>query len=324
MRSIFIPYSIVDLISTPDKLERKTPYSQVYPVSRQHKFLVDIPDSNWNLQQHNFYINSKNIFYEKEVLFDKRSKLLTIEHNYKAQTNHVSLAEFPEFYTDLTKLDKEINYNIIKYENVPNKALSINSTKIIGILVYLAMIGVFSWLAFKVHCYNIIPKTQSYYEPNKAIGGWLIAIGALLLITLLTTIINIFVNNHFINGNWLVFIRYNKTDFIFNFMFILDVVFSALALVYYPLAIILFFNKRSTFPKIHSIYLCIFFVFYTLNILIKGNVNDTGISLILVLFLKTAIIIPYLLLSDRVKETFVKTLESENKKTDFYEQTQNI
>ena len=313
----FIPYSITDMINLPNKAERITPYNLSYPASRKHKFLIEIPDDNWNLKEHNFYINSKNFFYEKNVFFNKKNKLLTIDHNYKAQANHVTQNEFPEFFANLTKLDREIGYSIIKFNHSLKKISYINSIKVMGSIIYLAIISLFTWLACKVHYYDMTPNTYSYFENNKVIGGWLLAVGLLLIISSLKITIELFTNNHFINGNWLVDLINNKSSFLFFIILFLEIIFSALTLVYYPLAMILFFNKRSTFPKIHSIYLFIFFVFYTLSTLSKGELNDTNISLILIVFIKTAIIIPYLLISDRSKETFVKTLKSETKELTF-------
>ncbi len=311
----FTPYSISNLLSMPENLERETPYNLVYPATRRHKILIKVTDENWNLEQENFYINSDHFFYDKNSFFNKKSKLLTIEHTYTSQNDHVPIKEFSDFYTNLTKLKKKITYSLIKNENPTALTSSLNGIKIIGIMIYIVLAFLFIWLAVKIYSYDITPTIHSYYEPNKKIGGWLIIIGLSLVTTLIFKIIELFLDNHFNTGNWLVFISQKEVNLTFSVLLTCGLIFNVLYLVYYPLAIILFFKRRSTFPRVHSLFLGISFTFYitymfTYKHLTKSTEDyNVQISSVLLLFIIAGIMIPYLLTSDRSKETFVKTLK---------------
>ena len=104
-----------------------------------------------------------------------------------------------------------------------------------------------------------------------------------------------------------------------------EIVYNVFFLVFTILAIILFFNKRTSAPKF-----MIFFYGTNLALTIvesfvmnqTGLPDPTGASDIIKSIISAAIWIPYFLKSKRVKETFVKNYK--NKKKDITKIVQNL
>ncbi|WP_299132483.1 DUF3857 domain-containing protein [uncultured Tenacibaculum sp.] len=319
----FYPYTITELLYIPTKFERKTPFSLYYPTSRNHIINVKVPD-DWDLSPHNFDIRSPEMYYSMYVHHDKSENLLTIDHTFKTQKDYVNANEFHRFVNNLKKLDNQINYNLItskKGKLITNEVITpINSLKIYGTLIYLALVGMFIWLGIKLYKYDPIPKIESYYEENKKISGWLIVIGIILCLSFIKIIIDLIEGNPYLSGRWLTYFSSKnlRFDTLLAFILFLETILNALVLVYYPLIIVVFFQKRSSFPKIHSIFLICLFVcsifdyivttnFMNNNYMIKNQTN-----ILLVKFISSLLIVPYLLGSDIVKETFTITLKKKH------------
>jgi len=306
----FTPYTITNVLSMPSKIERETPFELSYPITRSHTINVELPEE-WNVDEDNFNLNSPNIFYDFDVLYNKSKNILTLKHLLKIQKDFVSVAEFPAFYNDLKKLDSELNYNI-SYNTGGSSTSTGSALKYLGIFIFICFLIFFTWLAFKLYHYDVTPKIESYYQENKPIGGWLILIGIGLCISPIRVFMDLLNTEVYLNGDWLVY--FGGTDFSLSIglLLIIETIFNAAVLVFLPLIIVLFIKKRSSFPRVYAIFLIVYLVFIVadsfLATAITGVNSLTSVeeNQLLKSFISTGVIVPYLLLSERVKETFVK------------------
>lgn len=311
----FYPYTIIDVLSMPAKLERKTPFQLSYPIERSHTIKIHLP-KDWNMSQNSFNINSPSISYSQDIYYNRIKKLLTLNYYYKAQADHVSIDEFAGFYSDLQSIDKQMAYSITTTnDGLLNSNDSTSWLKLLGSIIFFISIGIWVWLATKLYKYNPIPVIESYFENNKQIGGWLILIGIGLCLSPFKILIGLIENSFYVNGNWLVYFNSNNISFnpIIGLFLFLETIVNSMLVVYYPLALILFFKKRNSFPKIHAYFLIGFLLFNICDQLVVNTyvneITTTSTTNLLQTFIASAIVAPYLLLSERSKETFVKLLK---------------
>ncbi|KAB1160311.1 DUF2569 family protein [Tenacibaculum aiptasiae] len=315
----FYPYTISEVISLPTKLDRKTPFALSFPIERNHTIKVYLPE-DWKMNQDSYGINSLNISYDLDIYYNKFKNLLTINHSFKTLKDHVTTEEFPEFFSDLQTLDKQMVYNI----TTTNEGLSNNDKtslfwlKTFGSLLFFLSVGFSIWLALKIYNYNPVPVIESHFESEKQIGGWLVLIGLGLCLSPFRVLFDLFTNTIYINGDWLTYISSNNLGFnpAIGFLLFLETIINAFLIIYYPLAIILFFKKRSSFPKVHALFLIGFFLFNLIDQLIASyylndDVSNSISNDLLRMFISCSLIVPYLLFSDRAKETFVKLKKRE-------------
>ncbi|CAM1352034.1 DUF3857 domain-containing protein [Tenacibaculum crassostreae] len=309
----FQPYSILNLLSMPSKNNRETPFYLNYPAERKHKTIVKLP-GDWDIDQSSFSVNNDNIFYDMNVYYNNVRNVVTIDHDFKSKKDHVTVDEFGTFYSDLKRLDSSMGYSIMKYHDVNSSS---NWHKILGPIIFVFLLVFYSWLAVKIYKYDPKPVIEPHFEKNKQIGGWLILIAIGLCISPFSIIINLFSNDIYVTGEWILLSM--NSNLMIGVLFFIEVLFNSLVLVFFPLAIALFFKKRSSFPKVYSIFLIANFVFIVVDYFLANSLSNKDImspsvvNTILRLFITTSIIVPYLLISDRSKETFVVRL---NKKSD--------
>lgn len=309
----FYPYTIVDVLSMPAKSERKTPFALAFPTTRNHVINVTLPD-DWSMSQKGLNINSSNLYYDLEIAYLPKKRFLTLNHSLKIQKDHVTVEEFPTYYQNLKKLDNNIVYSIINSKDDVNSGSSFSFLKILGFLIFWGALTVFIWLAIKLYKYDPEPKIESSFEKNKPIGGWLILIGIGLCITPFRTVFDLFSDTVYISGEWMLYFSIEDINSVLGMLLFLETIVNAAILVVFPVMIILFFNKRSSFPKLYAIVIVSNFIFIGLDYFIAisftdVNLENTQMNKELVrMFISTAILVPYLLISERVKETFVKRL----------------
>lgn len=308
----FYPYSITNILSMPSKNERETPFYLSYPVERNHKTIVQLP-GNWNVDQTSFSLNNDNFFYDMNVYYNNKSNIVTIDHVYKSQKDHVSVDEFKSFYSDLKKVDNNIGYSIMKYHDNLSGG---NWHKVLGPIIFIALLIFYSWLALKIYGYDPEPVIESYFEKNKQIGGWLVLIAIGLCFSPLRIISNLISNDVYITGEWILLSM--NSNFMIGVLLFVEVLFNSFILIFLPLAIVLFFKKRSSFPRVYSIFLIGNFVFMLVDYVLANSLSNENIidsnttNALLRMFISTSLIVPYLLISERSKETFVVRLHKKS------------
>jgi Protein of unknown function (DUF2569) len=235
---------------------------------------------------------------------------------YKSQNDHVTVDEFENYFNQINTLNNIIGYQI-QHENKAVGNSSIYFAKILNILIILASFIFFVWLAVKLYNYNPIPKIENYFEKDKAIGGWLILIAIALIISPFYFAASVFSDDIVMNGEWLQFLNSKSLNYNIGFGLLIfsEFLINIAFLVFYILAVFLFFKKRSSFPKVF-IYLLIsntvFIIFDSLIVyyIDSSAVNkDEIIKEILFAIIRIGIWIPYFLLSERAKQTFVHIIK---------------
>lgn len=316
----FYPYSIIDILSLPGKANRKQPFAMLYPATRNHVINVKLPHE-WSVDQRGVNINSPNLYYDFEIAYLPKEFLLTLNHSLKIQKDHVSTEEFPRFYQDMKKLDTRMGYSLVIPKDGNSKVNSISSStviQILGALLFWGLIAILIWLSIKIYKYDPTPKLESYFEENKSIGGWLIAVGIYLFLFFLFFIFSLIMNNLYITGKWLILFTSQNPDFTagLGLLIFIELIVNAILCVAIPLAIFLFLKRRSSFPKFCGILLTSYFIFTVIDYFIANSLeaipfflNQMYINKLQIMFISVAIIVPYILFSDEAKETFVQRLK---------------
>lgn len=313
----FFPYSIIDLLSMPTKLERKSSYALSYPATRNHTINITLPEE-WDMQSNRFSINSPTIYYDKDFTYDRDAKKVTLEHSFKTQKDFVSPKEFKRFFKDLNGLDTNLGFTIFTPKDGKSFGSSRIWLKVLGSIIFFLAIGIFVWLAIKLYKYDPEAVIERYFEENKQIGGWLILIGIGLCLSPFRVLYDLIADTTYISGDWLAYFGMPNFSLGLGFLLFLETITNAALVVFFPLAIILFFQRRSSFPKVYAYfligYLLITIIDYLMATALIDNQReiDSFTPTLVRMFITTCLIAPYLLMSERVKETFVKRLKKDN------------
>lgn len=306
----FYPYSILDMLSIPNEDERTTPYYLTYPTKRKHTTIIKMP-GHWEVENSEVNIDNNNLTFNQTVNYDPYNYIITLETTFKTLKDHVSVNEFEKFNQGLKKIDNSIGYSLWMYGNGTNS--SVKWASIFGPILFIILLIIYAYIAVKIYQYDPIPTVESYFEKNKQIGGWLGLIGLGLCISPLRVMVDLINNPIYMTGDWIIL--GGDSNSTLSMLLFFELLFNTFIIVFYPLAIILFFKKRSSFPKIYSIFLVGNLLFVFFDLLIANSVNDINvfdtenINSLLKVFISTSLIAPYLLFSERSKETFIQRLK---------------
>ncbi|MFI1773535.1 DUF3857 domain-containing transglutaminase family protein [Thalassobellus citreus] len=151
----FMPTSLVNVIFEPKKETRNEDYALYYPISRSHRIRLKIP-TDWPIEKLDIDINSSGFYYELDVNYQKRDKIIDISHFFKTQKDYISPEEYKQYTKDINKLDQSISYLLYAPENYSNSSAPIVSNLImngimniikllIGLAVIIAIVILIYW-----------------------------------------------------------------------------------------------------------------------------------------------------------------------------------
>lgn len=310
----FNPTNLYDVIILPNQSERKTPFNLYYPATREHEMRIKFPETV-NIANESDVIDGVGFYYEYNHFLDYENDEVVLNYTYKSQSDHVKVDNFENYFKKINILNNVIGYNI--RHDIDGSNSSFSFMKILNILIVLVFFVLFVWFAIKLYKYNPVPQIESYFELDKSIGGWLILVAIVIIFTPLYFLVIMVSDDLILNGEWLQFLNYNSLNFDLGLGLLIFVEFLTNMgfLVFYTLAIFLFFNKRSSFPKIY-IYLLIsntlFIILDSLAVYVidpSTVVLDEVIKEVLYSIIRAGIWVPYFLLSERSKQTFIKLLK---------------
>ncbi len=141
----FIPTSLTDVLYIPNMENRKNDMALPYPVSREHKTNIVLPNA-WKIETNNDQVSNDIFYYDFSVNYDNKKNEVQLESYLKIQKASVLPEEFKTYTQDLNTIDKSFGYTIL----IPEDASKIQTETIfsvIGKLVfYIILIGVFTIL----------------------------------------------------------------------------------------------------------------------------------------------------------------------------------
>lgn len=313
----FYPYTISDAMYMPKKRKRTLPYQFNYPIMKSHEINVKLPEK-WNITKDGYSIDSEAFYYNFEVRYKPSYNMLTLSHLLKIEDPVVKPEAYLGFYDNLKKFNNNRTFSITYPKSGLETAseTSINWWDQMGQILFFITFIVGIWVATKVYKYDPEPKTETYFEENKRIGGWLFFVGIGLCISPFITLYTLFENNGIlIDGSWMGYL--NTASGSFNFplgmLIFFEMITNTFLLAVTPVLIYLFFARRSSFPKLYVYIVIGLFTFLILDTFIVGyligsEIQENEISTLTKSFIRSTLISSYLLMSERVKETFVKRL----------------
>lgn len=317
----FYTTSISDALSKPDRTDRKSPFALRYPLDKSHNITIQLPET-WNIEKQASAISSPSFDYSYNVNYAKHSKEIILSHHFKTKKNVVPVSEIKDFHKKISKLENEIHYMIsynaelVNSNNSENQKLALQLGKIILLLLLL-------YVAYWVYTnYNPPSKKRNYLSEENKIGGWLILVGIGITISpfiLFFQNINLTEDEY---SSMIAFLSEHSENYSFGHgaMVFLIMFLNMSLFVYSILVAITFYTKRSSLPSLVVGYFALAIMIQLVDQgwvsalesdfdFIETDNNETFKELT-----KSIITLciwgPYFFISNRVKATFTKQLNT--------------
>ncbi len=306
--------SMIEYTSSPS---RKSPYYLGSPFSYEQNTNIRLPEY-WDIDETNFTQESESFNYKSQV--KTIGKTISINHKYELKKEFIEPKKVASFISKHEKINNQISYELTHPGNVLDAS---NKTNWMSYLLSILFVVLGTIIAAKVYeKYN--PKVESVDE-IKSIGGWLILPAIGLVLTPFVLIFQIAVNGYFESGLWSSFkiLGYDNW-WALNLLMGAEFAINVFLLVFSILLIILFFQKRTSLPKL----IVVFYIISALTPIydyvmyselfpkeLLADFDDTeSFGDIFKSIIRAAIWIPYFMISDRVKKTFVNQNDLSRKK----------
>lgn len=300
------PLVLESQIDYPTTTSRNMPYYMGEAYSFSQNTQVNLPEP-WVVEDAEKRIEGDGFIYENTI--KGYGTTVSITHTYDLTRDFIP----GESAEAMLKKHEDIRTGLPYYLTYQKNLSGFKLSWISMLLVILALgAGIF----FAVRTYrNYDPEPWEHAE-NKPVGGWLILPAIGVTITPFILLVKLLLNPDYYNhNNWLALYTSEwENSILLLALFGAEIVYNILFLVFTGLVLILFYNRRTSLPRLISIYYILGFLSPLVDVLLANEILPEALSLddretyrdIIRGFIVAAVWVPYFNISKRVKHTFCK------------------
>jgi hypothetical protein len=305
----FYPQSLEGYFTVTKSSQRTAPYRLQYPLDYYHEIFIKTSE-DWTLTPEEVNIASQ--YYEYEYSTRYQDKEIQVSTHYRTKESYVPIAAFAAFTQDHEKMMNNLAYSLTYNKSVADTA----SKKWPGVVMSLLAVGFGAWLVLWLyHKYD--PQPDDPTVEGDPIGGWLILVAIGLTLTPFRLVYDLFTSPETISGEgWIsMFVLERYGLFVF---LVLEHIYNVVYLLFSVLVIVLFYQRRSSAPRLISIMYGVTCVVTILDTIVSVQIDPSMAAEknfyrdMIRSIVVAAIWIPYFTISTRVKSTFVYVLRDKN------------
>jgi len=300
------PYNLYEFLNSTDDKVRSMPLAINYPLDIELKINLHFPKHKamgFTVARDSIVNDVFKFTYETSV--NKANHTTTVNYRYKTFKDHVAVDELDSYFKDYDLLSDNCEYPIEWGIDVKSKFVFFQPALFISFLFI-----VFIFFVLK-RLYNWDEKFgEERKGDTKPITGWLVLVAIGLYITPFTVSYLIYTSEYYSFSYWTNYISsYNKFPFLAGALYFSELLLNIGIILFSILLIVLMHQRRRSFPMLFVWFrvICLVVVIIDTLMLAKLVGLDTlDYSDLVKTIIGATIWIPYMLYSQRVKNTFVK------------------
>lgn len=311
----FRPFLIVDSISDVAAPIRTMPYTVMHPARLQHTTRILVPE-NSNFENEYSIIEDKAFRFSRKVDFD--NGYLVIDYIYESLDDHVTPVNIALYSENINKLQELAYYQIY----MPNPAMDFGSYQfdlgdinwIMVIVTFVALVLFVVLITKYIYLHDPRHVASNDIDPTlNGLKGWLLipSIGIILSPIILAIASNEFLYIYSMMQWSILEDQYEGTGLLLTIATEMIVNVGLFVMAIY--LIIMFFQKRHTFPRFFIAYMIISLVVYVVDLLTIYLFFSNDISIeqadmkdLIQMVIYTFIWTTYFISSKRVQATFTQ------------------
>jgi transglutaminase-like putative cysteine protease len=312
LKAEFYPLTLETHFSISKSQSRNAPYKLSFPLSYEHNIRINLPES-WNITPDNRSIETSYYNYDYRVSYDAKEQAVILQTKYNTKSDHIPVSAMAAFIDDHVIMMKNLSYNLFYNKNAGASGAN-------WVVVFISLFALYLSVRIALRLYQYYdPEPELTNTKDEPIGGWLILLAIGLIITpLRITYTLMSVTDFYNHKTWLAFWDKGQYGLIFNMC--VGQVHKIISVTFSLLLILLFFERRSSFPKL-------IVIFFGLNVAVAvvdcfielmhlGSRKEQQVNAFVGLLgslVIGCIWMLYINASTRVRATFVKRSDSHNK-----------
>lgn len=315
--------SVYNKIDKPSSPLRTMPYAIYHPVNTHHTLSIELP-TDWNFSDVTRNIDREAFRFTASSETTPRS--IKLKYHYQSKQGHVPISSLKKYIDDCENAENDTYYqlsfdkSLIKggadAEQGEEEVTSDGKTGTLSIILILSIVcavGLGALIALIAFFYDPAPRPTVQPEHLHGLSGWLVLVAIRLCLDPIILLgvfsetgeffqgdsLNVLLDSGYGGNVIAVFVALSTTAFLIPLSILL---------------IVLFFKKRSSFPAIFIIITLLSLVISAVSYVLltqsegvgQADIDETLGSLI-IFVIHTALWVPYMCMSKRVRNTFRMT-----------------
>ena len=312
----FYPSALESYLYPVTTSSRTMPYLLDDEVNFEHKTIVYFPEA-WNIKDESMRIDNPGFSYFYDVKY--KNATLELTHNYQGKKDFIEADKVAKYLEDHKKIQNQVTYQLTYDSKAALVSQSSGSSYTVTISLIILGMLITAFICWYLYGTYDIPSTvkERWHQP---IGGWVAFFGIGIVLTPIILLGTLVLSSdlHLDATQW---------DYLFSQSIglgaigVLEILYNSAYFVFSIFVAVLYFQRRTILPRMIIIMNIIVVIFLIIdNLLIIELTTETigpaerqqAYVEIATVIIKGFIVILYFLLSERVKNTFVKSLQSSN------------
>lgn len=300
------PYNLYEFLNSTDDKVRSMPLAIAYPVDIELKINMHFPEHKelgFTLAKDSIVNDIFRFSYETSV--DSKNHMATVIYKYKTFKDHVPVNQLDLYFKDYDLLSDNCEYPMEWGVDVKSEFEFFQPALFISFLFL-----VFIFFVFRKLYYWDKKSELEFKGGNQPIGGWLVLVAIGLYLTPFTVSYLIYNLEYFNLSSWTNYISsHEEFPFLAGSLYFFEIILNIGIILFAIFLIVLMHQKRNSFPMLFVWFRIVVLAGLIIDTIIVAKLVGLDISDYSDLFktiLGAAIWVPYMLYSQRVKNTFVK------------------
>ncbi|WP_416864999.1 MAG: DUF3857 domain-containing protein [Imperialibacter sp.] len=304
------PLVLESYLNYPKAANHEMPYYLGQPYSYIQDTQIDLPE-DWSGEGETINLGNEAFDFSKTTQIKGRT--VSVSFRYDLKKSFISGDSVNGFLQKIENVKTEMPQYLTYNEN-----LAASASKVSWVSSFLAVVSLFLGVFFAVRTYKTYDPEPWEFAEDKPIGGWLILPAIGLTLTPIRLVIDLLSNDQLSAGMWdgiilltdggvkslpvLVFVG---AELVYNYMFF----------VFSILIIVLFYQRRTSVPRLVTIFYALALIVPIVDALITdelipGVLSETDRNSTIKEAVRAGVAaliwIPYFNIAERVKSTFCK------------------
>jgi len=300
----FYPHNLKSRIIEVKSLKRHEPLALSGSFNMTHSYRIALWQP-WNVKKKSAQVDNK--WYSFLFVQDFSGDTIILNYELHGKQEEVSSTELAPYHKDVEKVLDNLGYTIYWTPGVEVASSQLNVSLIVISLLFILLFAVSARKVYKLSLYT---GTAMSLQP---IGGWLILIAIGLIVTPPRVLYFMISNNLFDQTVWNALM--DPGSGMYHSLWPTAIIYELLSNLFMcgmaVFCLVLLYNKRDIFPRVMIVYLASNVLLQLGDYLVTSGIpavdhndNESAMEFFRSV-IASAIWIPYMLKSTRVKETFV-------------------
>ena len=299
--------NLVSYITVPKEKNRDMPFYIYYPIEIKNEITLKNA-KEIDLNQQDIEINNPSFKFSFK-LEKTDNKTLVFKYYYKSLKDHVTAAEVQQYLRDINKISDFVYFEFTwgKEDKYLSNTSEFNWLLLVIVLLFVIILIIILFSLYKKD--RNIPLS----EPTP-IGGWLVLVAIGVVLSPIIIGYQVYIGEYFELGPWQFISNRDSEGFnaLWSGLYVFEILINSFFVVYSAFLTILLIGRRTIFPNHYIAFRLINITMLIIHLVLSYQIDsiyfefdNSAYNEITKTVIGSAIWIPYILLSKRVKSTFV-------------------